>query len=200
MPCSGRNFEAEFHKVWAITGHRDHFTATETNRLASVAYAGAEDGWVYRSRTTRPIGRHVLARLIDENDAPALAGEGEYVVLGLLANNRPDDPLSFMLFLPGPRITDWAWYDRALFEITDPSLPPSWVYHDHGGGCFALMPGAWTRRFFWDDMFSDDRGGRDRAWPDYRAERDLILSHAGRPPGRGGGIRMVPAHVLRPNR
>ena len=133
----------------------------------------------------------MLVRVSDESHAP-VAGEHEYVVLGLLAGGGVERPLSLMLFLPGAQITDWAWYDRSLFEITDPSLPPSWVYLDHGES-FSLMPAAWTRPFFWDDMFSDDRAARGRAWSDYRAERDLMLGQAGRAPGRGGGIRTISA-------
>jgi hypothetical protein len=141
----------------------------------------------------------MLAHVNDEDDAPVV-GELEYVVLGLLVKDRPEVAVTLMLFLPGKQVTDWGWYEQSRFEITNPSLPPNWVYWDHGAGSFSLMPGAWTRPGHWDDMFSEDRTVRDRAWSDYRAERDLILEHAGKPPGRGGSVGILPAPPNNPGR
>ncbi len=123
-----------------------------------------------------------------------MAGERDYVVLALLSEPEPPDCLSFMLFLPDGVVTDWAWYDSERFEIADRSLPPNWVFWDHGGGSFSLMPDAWTRAFFWDDILGDDSAKRERAWSDYKTERrDLILSQAGRRRGRAAGVSTMPA-------
>jgi hypothetical protein len=96
----------------------------------------------------------------------------------------------FMVHLPEQSITDWAWYEAHLFEVIDAALPPNWVYSPSEDGFF-LKPAAWTRSGHYDDLFADDRARVERAWSDHRAERDLVLKHAGRPPGRPGSIGRI---------
>ncbi len=103
---------------------------------------------------------------------------------------QPDmrGPAMFMLHLPDESITDWAWFEAKEFEVLDAALPSNWVYAPTESG-FELTPAAWTRPYHWDDLLnSDDRARVERAWADHRAERDLILAEAGRPPGREGSI------------
>jgi hypothetical protein len=130
--------------------------------------------------------RTVVVRYKGQN-APSLTNGEEYVVLAIDVSPDGLKPVTFMVHLPQAQITDWAWYEAALFEVVDGTLAPNWVFSRHEQGP-SLMPAAWTPRGHWDDLFADDRGRIERAWSDHRAERDLILSHAGRPPGRPGSI------------
>lgn len=110
----------------------------------------------------------------------------DYVVLSLLA--PPNRPVSLMVHLPGDHITDWAWGEASMFEVTDCTLPSNWVYSVRGDA-FSLEPAASTRKMHWDDLLNDATPeDRRRAWADHRSERDLILAEAGRPPGRRGSI------------
>jgi hypothetical protein len=130
----------------------------------------------------------VLVRLIGDG-SPTLDEGEDYVVLALHALPKASRPVEFMIHLPGDRVTDWGWFEAHLFELVDPALPPNWVCEQSRHG-LSLLPAAWTRRGYWDDLFADDRARVERAWSDHRAERDLILAHAGRPPGREGSIRV----------
>ena len=120
----------------------------------------------------------------------------EYVVLAVLAEPKRPKPLSLMVHHPedsGP--FDWAWWDADLFEIVSDDIPDSWTVGFDTSGFFDLLPAAWRRPGHWDDLDpsqadtrSSDvrRAAMRRAWSDYRAERDRILSQAGRPPGYQG--------------
>jgi hypothetical protein len=130
----------------------------------------------------------MLVRFIGDGSAPLDKGE-DYVVLALHALPEAPRPLDFMIHLPGDRVTDWGWFEAHNFEVVEPTLPPNWVCTQSRYG-LSLQPAAWTRTGHWDDLFADDRARVERAWSDHRAERDLILAHAGRPPGRKGSVRI----------
>ena len=66
-------------------------------------------------------------------------------------------------------------------------MAPNWIFSATAHG-FYFEPAAWTRPGRWNDLFCDDRAAVERAWSDHRAERDLILAHAGRQPGGEGSI------------
>ena len=134
----------------------------------------------------------MIVRYIGET--PQLVPGQEYVVLSLMVMPHSRRPLMFMLHLPGERVTDWAWYEADEFEVLDDTLPSNWIYSARESGFF-LEPAAWARPGHWDDLLNQaDPADRRRAWADHRAERDLILAQAGRPPGREGSIavRRVP--------
>lgn len=83
-----------------------------------------------------------------------------------------------------------ALYKARLFEVVDGRMAPNWIFSatEHG---FYFEPAARTRPGHWDDLFCNDRAAVERAWSDHRAERDLILAHAGRQPGREGSIGKI---------
>jgi hypothetical protein len=121
----------------------------------------------------------------------------EYVVLSVLVTPSAAHPLMFMLHRPDDLITDWAWYEAHAFEVLDETLPSNWIYSSHEDG-FSLLPPTWARPGHWDDLLNDtDAASRRRAWDDYHAERDLILSESGRPPGDRGSVRVCTAPPIR---
>jgi hypothetical protein len=137
----------------------------------------------------------VIVRCV--NEVPGIVPGREYVVLAVTVSPKASMPLLFMLHLPGDRVTDWAWHEVHAFEVLDDALPSNWVYStdEHG---FSLIPASWTRPWHWDDLLNDaDAASRRRAWDDYRRERDLILSEAGRPPGDQGSISVCKAPPVR---
>jgi hypothetical protein len=127
-------------------------------------------------------------------NASCLERGADYVVLAILS-----DPLTFKLHLPDERVTDWCLVEGRYFEIVDGAVPPNWALSmsEHA---FYLEPATWSRRGHYDDLFGSDRPSVERAWSDHRVERDLILAHAGRPPGREGSIgHICRAHLTRPD-
>jgi hypothetical protein len=138
--------------------------------------------WTRRRPTD---SREVIVRYLGETRHSLVHGQ-DYVVLTILA--EPNRPVSFMVHLPGDRITDWAWDEAGTFEVIDGTLPSNWVYSVRGDA-LSLEPAAWTRKMHWDDLLNDaSPADREQAWADHRTERDLILAEAGRPPGRRGSI------------
>jgi len=130
----------------------------------------------------------VIVRCLQET--PGLIAGREYVVLTVMATPTASQPLMFMLHRADEAVTDWAWYEAHAFEILDDALPSNWIYSAHGNG-FSLRPATWARPGHWDDLLNDtDAASRRRAWDDYHAERDLILSEAGRLPGHRGSVRV----------
>jgi hypothetical protein len=96
-------------------------------------------------------------RLTDGNVEPGstdgwLRVGQEYRVLEL------DDTLSqgVLLRLAGTAEETPALFPFQLFEVTDGTLPPSWVIATHASSRLLLTPRAWLEPRFWERFFDKD--------------------------------------------
>jgi hypothetical protein len=128
----------------------------------------------------------VIVRCLEEK--PGIVVGREFVVLEITVAPSAAAPVMFMIHLPDEPITDWAYCDATWFDVVDNSLPSNWVFAFRERG-FSLQPGSWLRPYFWDHLLNEaSPDERRQSWDDYRNERDLILTAAGRPPGDRGSI------------